>query len=240
MKLRPILRGLIFIAVLAALGLAVRNSGLTEHFDEHWIDAEIRNAGWHGIFLFLAIGGLMAGVGLPRQIVSFLGGYAWGVAEGTGIALAATVIGCIGAFTVSRLLGRDFIGPRLPVRIRRADEYFRDNTFTMTLLIRLLPVGSNVVLNLAAGVSSVRAFPYFAGSAVGYIPQTLVFALLGSGVTVDPELRITLSILLFLVSAVLGVWLYRKFRHGRSFNRQIDEAIGANDIAGNESPRTTP
>jgi uncharacterized membrane protein YdjX (TVP38/TMEM64 family) len=236
MKLRPILRGLLFIAVLGGIGLAIRHSGLADHFDEHWIDAEIRNSGVTGIAIFLAIGGLMAGVGLPRQIVSFLGGYAFGLAGGTVIALAATVIGCISAFVTARLLGRDFIAPRLPVRIRKADDYFRDNTFTMTLLIRLLPVGSNVVLNLAAGVSSVRAMQFFAGSAIGYIPQTVVFALIGSGVRVDPGIKITLSVLLFLVSAILGVWLYRRFRHGRSFNRSIDEAVGLDDIPDDSSP----
>ncbi len=235
MKLRPVLRGLLFIAVLGGIGLIIKHSGLADHFDQNWIDSEIRNSGWQGYAIFLLAGGLMAGVGLPRQIVSFLGGYAFGVTLGTGIALLATVIGCIAAFTTSRLMGRDLIGPRLPVRIRRADDYFRDNTFAMTLLIRLLPVGSNIVLNLAAGVSSVRAVPFFSGSAIGYIPQTLVFALLGSGVTVDPEIRISLSILLFLISAVMGVALYRRFRQGRSFNRQIDEAIGTDDIPDNET-----
>lgn len=235
MKLRPILRGLIFIAVLGSIGLAIKHSGLAEHFDESWIDAEIRNSGIRGIAIFLAIGGIMAGVGLPRQIVSFLGGYAFGLIGGTAIALTATVIGCVSAFVTARLLGRDVIAPRLPVRIRKADDYFRDNAFTMTLLIRLLPVGSNVVLNLAAGVSSVRALHFLAGSAIGYIPQTVVFALLGSGVTIDPGIRITLSVVLFLVSAILGVWLYRRFRHGRSFNRSIDEAVGVDDIP-NEAP----
>jgi len=95
----------------------------------------------------------------------------------------------------------------------------------MTLLIRFLPFGSNLVTNLAAGVSRVPAFPFFAGSAIGYLPQTVVFALLGSGVAVDPELRFGLSAVLFAASGAVGVYLYRRFRHGRTFDENLDREL---------------
>ena len=96
----------------------------------------------------------------------------------------------------------------------------------MTLLIRLLPLGSNLVTNLAAGVSSVGAAPFFLGSSIGYLPQTLVFALVGSGFSVDPELRIAISVVLFIVSGFLGVTLYRKYRHGKSFDARVEHELG--------------
>ena len=61
---------------------------------------------------------------------------------------------------------------------------------------------------------SIGAAPFFAGSALGYIPQTVVFALLGSGINLEPELRIGASVVLFALSAVLGVHLYRRYRQG--------------------------
>jgi uncharacterized membrane protein YdjX (TVP38/TMEM64 family) len=71
------------------------------------------------------------------------------------------------------------------------------------------------VTNLAAGVSSVAALPFIAGSAAGYVPQTVIFALVGTGVQVDPVLRIGLSVVLFVASAGLGLYLYRRVRARR-------------------------
>ena len=88
----------------------------------------------------------------------------------------------------------------------------------MTLLIRLLPLGSNLVTNLVAGVSSVRATAFITGSMVGYVPQTIIFALLGSGISLEPELRITLSAVLFVLSGALGYYLYRRYKQDRKLN----------------------
>ena len=48
--------------------------------------------------------------------------------------------------------------------------------------------------------------------------ETLIFALLGSGINLDPAFRITLSVLLFVLSAALGVHLYRRYRQGQELN----------------------
>jgi len=95
----------------------------------------------------------------------------------------------------------------------------------MALLIRLLPAGSNLLTSLTAGVSSAPALPFIAGSALGFIPQTFIFALTGTGVSIDPAMRIGLSVVLFLISAALGIYLYRRFRHGRSAGVEIDRAF---------------
>jgi uncharacterized membrane protein YdjX (TVP38/TMEM64 family) len=58
----------------------------------------------------------------------------------------------------------------------------------------------------------VRAISFIGGSTIGYIPQTVIFALLGSGFNVDLEFRIILSIVLFLASILLGFFLYRKYK----------------------------
>jgi uncharacterized membrane protein YdjX (TVP38/TMEM64 family) len=90
----------------------------------------------------------------------------------------------------------------------------------------MLPVGSNVLTNLAAGISRARAAPFLAASFVGYLPQTIVFALVGSGVDVAPVLKIGMAALLFLASGVLGAYLYHRHRHGVSLDERVDEALG--------------
>ncbi|GAA0587483.1 TVP38/TMEM64 family protein [Caenispirillum bisanense] len=213
--LRSLLKGLAMIAGLVAIGYAAREVGVVEMLDPAWLDTQVRGRGFWGELVFVAAGALLTGVGLPRQMVAFGGGYAFGLWEGVVWALLAQSIGCAGAFWYARLFGRAFVRHRFGPRIARVDAFLRGNPFSMTLLIRFLPVGSNVITNLAAGVTSVGARPFLAGSALGYLPQTVIFALLGSGIHVDPELRITLSVVLFVISGVLGVWLWRRIRRDR-------------------------
>jgi uncharacterized membrane protein YdjX (TVP38/TMEM64 family) len=210
--LKALLKGLAFIAGFAVLGLAARQLGLDRALDEAWIDSAVRGQGLSGIALFTGLGALIMGLGLPRQFVCFLGGYAFGFWTGAGLSLLASVLGCILAFAYARLLGRRHLAGRLGRRVARADEVFSAAPLTIAMVIRFLPVGSNLLTNLLAGLSSARMWPFVLGSAVGYIPQTAIFALLGSGFKVDPTWRIGLSILLFLISTWLGIALYRRHK----------------------------
>jgi uncharacterized membrane protein YdjX (TVP38/TMEM64 family) len=220
MSAKGILRGLVFLASLVAIGFLVRAMQLDSFLDKAWIDTEIRGRGVTGELLLVATGAVFVAVGLPRQIISFLAGYGFGFVAGLGLGLAATTLGCIISFFYARFLGRDVIARRFPGRVRRIDDFLADNPFTMTLLIRFLPAGSNLVTNLAAGVSRVGWLSFVAGSAVGYVPQTAVFALVGSGIGVDPVWRIGLSAVLFVVCGGLGIHLYRRYRHGKSLEAE--------------------
>ncbi|MDT8262249.1 TVP38/TMEM64 family protein, partial [Roseomonas sp. DSM 102946] len=75
---------------------------------------------------------------------------------------------------------------------------------------------NNLALNLLAGLSGVAAGPFLLGSAIGYVPQTAVFVLLGEGVAVNQSTQIALGVALFALSALLGWWLLRRHRAGRA------------------------
>ncbi len=218
------LRGLIFLVSLVAIGFLIQAMQLDSFLDKAWIDTEIRGRGLTGELILFAIGGVFVAVGLPRQVISFLAGYGFGFTTGLMVALAATTLGCVISFFYARFMGRDVVARKFPGKIQRIDDFLSDNPFSMTLLIRFLPAGSNLLTNLAAGVSRVGWLPFVAGSAIGYIPQTAVFALVGSGIGVDPVWRIGLSVVLFVLSGVLGIHLYRRYRHGKSLNGDAGEA----------------
>ena len=77
---RTIIRGLIIIAVLIAAGFLLKKWGIGGGIlNEAWIDANIRQNGASGGVMFLAIGGAFIAVGFPRQGVSFLAGFAFGL-----------------------------------------------------------------------------------------------------------------------------------------------------------------
>lgn len=226
---RIFLNGLLLIAVLVGIAYVFEVTPLASLLDKAWIDDEVRGKGFSGELLFLAMGALATALGAPRQAISFLAGYAFDVALGTALGVAATVGGCLLSFFFARWFGRALVTTRFRERVRRVEDFIHDNTFSMTLLIRLLPAGNNLVTNLAAGVTGVRAVPFVLGSALGYIPQTLVFALVGSGVGLDPVFRIGLGVALFLASGVLGIYLFRKFRHGRHLDAKTEHELGVDD-----------
>ncbi|CAA7611724.1 conserved membrane hypothetical protein [Candidatus Terasakiella magnetica] len=222
---RALGRGLVLIVTLAAIGFLIESMGLKDALDTHWIDAQVRGKGLSGDGLFVLVGGVFIGIGLPRQAVCFMAGYAFGFAEGLVWSSLASLLGCVGAFFYARFMGREVLARRFPQKIATLDTFLAGNTFGMTLLVRLLPVGSNLLTNLAAGVSGVVALPFFAASLLGYLPQTAVFTLLGSGIQVDPAFRIGASVVLFVLSGVIGVWLYRRYRHGKQLDAATEAAL---------------
>ncbi|HVI52014.1 MAG TPA: VTT domain-containing protein [Candidatus Sulfotelmatobacter sp.] len=229
LKPRLLIKGLLTILSLAAVGWALKMSGLGDLLSEHWIDAEVRGHGVYGLLLFVGLGSGLIAIGFPRQLLCFMGGYAFGFIEGVVLASAASLIGCVLCFYYARLLGRELVMHKFAARVRRVDDFLKENPLSMTMLIRFLPVGSNLLANLVGGVSSVPAGAFFIGSLIGYLPQTVVFVLLGSGVHVDPLFRIGASVVLFVLSTVMGVVLYRRMRHGHSLDAELDQEVEVED-----------
>ncbi len=222
---RLVLRSAALFLSLVVVGAALHVSGLAGMLDEKWIDTYVRGQGLRGEALFIVAGTLFVAVGLPRQLVAFLAGYAFGFIAGSALALVAAAFGCTAAFAYARLFGRELVAARFPARVRRIDDFLAENPFTMTLLIRFLPIGSNLITNLAAGVSRVPPVPFVAGSAVGYIPQTVVFALVGSGVAVDLASRVILGAALFAASGILGVYLYRRHHGAKTLGDELEREL---------------
>ncbi len=224
MSSRFIFRGLVVIVVLALVSYL-----LGDVIDKTWVDAHVRGQGASGEILFLLTGWLLASAGLSRQLIAFLSGYAFGFLPGVLLASLAVVAGCITTFYVARYLVSAFLLRHFAGRLDKVGRFVRENTFSMTLLIRLLPVGNNGLVNIAAGVSDARSVPFFLGSALGYLPQTLIFALVGSGTSVDQFWQVAVAMALFVVATVLGAMLYRKYRHGMSLGPQLDHELGVDE-----------
>lgn len=222
MKLKGLLKGAL---LLAGLGLAAWLIESGQWLDRAWIDATVRGQGFEGVLIFLLLGGFFTGIGAPRQVLAFLGGYAFGLTLGTLWATLATLLGCIASFYYARVVARNLIAQRFSGRVQRFDTFLARHPFSMTLLIRLLPVGSNLVTNLLAGVSSVRALPFFAGSTLGFLPQTLAFTLAGAGTGLSGLAQTGMAIALLLISGAIGVYLYHHMRHPPAPDDQIAEAL---------------
>jgi uncharacterized membrane protein YdjX (TVP38/TMEM64 family) len=208
--------GLGTLLLCLAFGLIISNVGLFDAFNQTWIDRDIRDAGLSGAVYFLSIGALVTACGAPRQIVAFMGGYAFGFSLGALLATLAAILGCVAAFYFSRLFSRNILRSvsrrKFAIQANRVNHFLSQQPTRKTIIIRLLPVGSNIITNLVAGATDVSAKAFFIGSAIGYIPQMLVFALLGKGLLIGSEWKIALSVILLLISSLLSFSIYRKYQ----------------------------
>ena len=224
-NLRPLLKGVFFFLSLAGLVVFVRVFDLQSVLDPAWADSHLHvfanGEEWKSMLLYISLVAVLSPVGVPRQALAALGGYAFGAVYGILFASVGLVCGCAAGFFYSRLLARDSLRPRFSKRVRQVENFLVRKPFAMTVALRLFPMGNNALLNLAAGLTRVPAPAFISGSCIGYLPQTVVFALLGSGIRIDPLWRTLVSALLFILATATGLALYRKYRGDRAI---MDEA----------------
>jgi uncharacterized membrane protein YdjX (TVP38/TMEM64 family) len=215
--LKPVLKGLAMLAIFGGLIFLARSLGLEEHLtDRKWLLEQVQGHGATGVLFFLGITGLATGLGVPRQLTAFLGGYAFGWFWGALLATFGTALGCTLDFTVARYLGRDFVLARFGKRAAKLNAFLHTGPIRTSLAIRLLPVGHNLLTSVAAGVTSIPARHFILGSALGYIPQNLVFAIFGDGVGAESAtgkaISVGVSVTLLAASAWLGMSVYRAYK----------------------------
>jgi uncharacterized membrane protein YdjX (TVP38/TMEM64 family) len=194
------------VAIAFALPLlgASTAQGTLEHL--------VSEGGFRGPAMFLVLATMLTALGLPRQIPAFVAGYAFGPWYGVAIALVTQIMACSADFIWARAVGQAFIRRRFGTVLGKFDSMLAAQPFIATLTLRLMPVGSNILLNLAAGLSSIRALPFLAASAIGFIPQTVVFALIGRGSAPSHTHVLAIGIAMFVLSALFGLLLLRRSR----------------------------
>lgn len=203
-------------------------------FNQEWIDKHTRENGVTGIAKFLAVSVLVLSIGLPRQLVAFMGGYAFGFAEGVIYSTSAATLSCATVMAVSRYFARPIIIHHFEVRIRTLDRFLIRSPVLKSVIIRLLPVGNNLLTNVFAGVSKIPKRSFILGSTIGYIPQMAVFALMGKGVLVNSELKIIISAFLFGISSLLSVYLFKGYRRQHNGENAL-RSLTKNSKCNNES-----
>jgi uncharacterized membrane protein YdjX (TVP38/TMEM64 family) len=204
--LKPALMAAGLMAVAALLPWLGHGAALAE------LNSLLGLGGLRGEVMFLSLSTLLIAFGVPRQIPAFAAGFAFGPLYGGALALAAQVAACAMDFLWARAVGRAFCQRKFGARLAWLERTLAHSPFMSVLALRLMPVGNNLLLNLAGGVTNVRMLPFVAASAVGFMPQTLVFALLGQGSLPSHGPALWVGALMFGLSAMLGVAVWRRGR----------------------------
>ena len=128
---------------------------------------------------FAAYAGFVS-LGLPGGLVFSLAcGLLFGRWAGTLVAIGAETLGATLAFLLARHLFADAARRRLGAAGERINAGFTRHAFFYLLFLRVVPVFPFFLVNLAPAFTSIRVRTYVAGTLIGAIPATFVYASLG-------------------------------------------------------------
>lgn len=115
---------------------------------------------------------------LPAEIIAVANGMMFGLVGGVLVTWVGAMLGATLSFAVARSFGRPALRWLVSDRRNRLiDKWeFRPNSL---LLARLIPIISFNLINYAAGLASVRWWPFIWTTALGILPLTVASVLLG-------------------------------------------------------------
>jgi uncharacterized membrane protein YdjX (TVP38/TMEM64 family) len=211
MKKNLALYGSLLIFVVVFIGYLMSHYSVLDFFDTSVIVQTITSLGWFAMPAFIIFGTLFTSVGLPRQVVAFIGGYVFGMTVGVALGTVAAALGAILTFYAARWLARPFVLRKYPKLVSKIDRFIGDRLFLKIIFIRFLPFGTNLATNLAAGAAKTPLGPFALASLIGYIPQMTIFAMSGQGIRVESNTQLIVAVSLFLISIVIGSYLYYQY-----------------------------
>ena len=111
---------------------------------------------------------------LPGTLLTALGGAIFGPYLGFLCVWLGAMIGASLAFYIGRYLGRDFAASLIGGRLSEYNEAIARNGFATVLYLRLVYFPFTP-MNFGMGLTKVRFWDYFSGTALGIIVGTFIF-----------------------------------------------------------------
>ncbi len=215
MKLSPSLIFTILVSLIIMSLLVAGLSGESMNFEAvQSLMGDIRDSNY-AIFIVIFIFVTGSFLGAPQWALITACVVGFGPSLGALYAWLATMSSASVNFGLSRLLGQKrlsrFTGPKINAILARVEK----NGLLWSFVVRLVPTGPFILVNLAAGISTIRYASFFTGTALGIIPKIIVMALIAKGVFAGLDGR--LMSLAFIALAVIAIgmtfWLQKRFEN---------------------------
>ncbi len=165
---------------LAGLGKVLSFDTLRTH--RTWLTAWVAAHGPWAVATYLCLYVAIVALSVPgAALLTLTGGFLFGAASATGLAVAAATAGAGLVFIFARqLFGADAMARAGP-RAAALAGAIRANAWPYLLALRLVPLFPFFLVNLVPAFAGVRLSTFLLTTLVGIIPTTFVFALAGAG-----------------------------------------------------------
>jgi uncharacterized membrane protein YdjX (TVP38/TMEM64 family) len=224
--------GIVLLALMVLVieplrtGVGDAVSGDTESLRE-----ELRDLGFAGALITLALALVHVVVWYPAEILDAAAGYVYGFWVALPLVMAGWLLNAAVAHQVGRHAARPLLY-RVAGRERylRLEHLVRAGGVTLLLAMRLVPIVPFSLFSIAAGSARVPMARFMWTTAVGYLPITAVFVYLGSRLEelspTDPVLWVGVVVLVVLL--LLTRRLARML--GQSPDRERPEEAGSETV----------
>ena len=139
-----------------------------------------------GAFSWLVYGGFYAFVtafSLPGgAVMTIFGGFLFGPWLGGTLSVVGATVGATVVFLAARYALADLLKAKMGSNMLKMEKGFNENPLTYLLFLRLIPLFPFWLVNLIPALLHVPIKIYIFGTAIGIIPGTLIYSLLGDGV----------------------------------------------------------
>ncbi|HYH43802.1 MAG TPA: FAD-dependent oxidoreductase [Burkholderiales bacterium] len=181
---------------------------------------------------FLLVYVVVTGLSLPgAAVMTLIAGALFGLAWGTLIVSFASSIGATLAFLASRFLLRDWVQSRFGGKLKTINEGVAKEGPFYLFALRLVPAFPFFAINLAMGVTPIRAWTFYWVSQLGMLAGTIAFVYAGTQLG---QFQITWQLIAAFV--ILGIFplaakktldalkarkVYARWKRPRRFDRNI-------------------
>jgi uncharacterized membrane protein YdjX (TVP38/TMEM64 family) len=202
------------IALLAALVLAVEplRTGVGDAIqgDTESLRRELRDLGFGGVLIVLALAVVHAIVWYPAEILDAAAGFVYGFWGAAPLVMAGWIINGVVSYWLGRHAARPvlfrFIGRE---RFLGYERMVARGGVMLLLAMRLIPIVPFSLFSYAAGSARVPLTTFVWTTAVGYLPITLLFVYLGSRLEdlslSDPVVLVGAAVMLVLLLLIRRV-----------------------------------
>ncbi|MEM7766114.1 MAG: VTT domain-containing protein [Pseudomonadota bacterium] len=144
-------------------------------------------------------------VGIPQFVLIGMAVVAFGPAVGFAYAWLATLVSGTVTFWTGRLAGEEAIRRYGGNFANRMSAFIGRNAFFASAIVRNVPTGPFLLVNMAFGVSHARFSHYLGGMAVGVLPKLFLVTFAGQSVLSALGGRPLLAIAAAI--AAVGLWI---------------------------------
>ena len=130
--------------------------------------------------VFAGLYAVLALTPAPATVLSIAAGLLFGVAGGLTVVMAGALLSAVGAFGLSRSLGRRAVERIEAAGCAASTALLRRRGLLAVIGIRLVPLLPFNALNYLCGLTAVRTRDYIAGTAVGILPGATAYVTIGA------------------------------------------------------------
>lgn len=153
-------------------------------------------------------------VGLPQFGLIGAAVVAFGPVNGALYSWLATLVSGSVTFWIGRFSGEAAVARFSGRRASRFTDFVSRNAFAASLIVRNVPSGPFLIVNMAFGAVRANYFAFLGGMAIGSIPKILLVTFAGQSLMAAIAGSPLIALAAALLAAVIfgGLWLYVRHR----------------------------